>query len=99
MWFPVSRQLIGSVFDGADYLLAYGLLMGLALWLSILAAASAYQFTRRVDLSLVLFTSFSALSLTVWAGDWQLCWLNPVCGPCPMTFLTFVSSGPWLICA
>ena len=77
VWFPVSRQLIGSVFDGADYLLAYGLLMGLALWLSILAAASAYQFTRRVDLSLVLFTSFSALSLTVWAGDWQLCWLNP----------------------
>ena len=69
VWFPVSRQLIGSVFDGADYLLAYGLLMGLALWLSILAAASAYQFTRRVDLSLVLFTSFSALSLTVWAGD------------------------------
>ena len=67
VWFPVSRQLIGSVFDGADYLLAYGLLMGLALWLSILAAASAYQFTRRVDLSLVLFTSFSALSLTVWA--------------------------------
>ena len=77
VWFPVSRQLIGSVFDGADYLLAYGLLMGLALWLSIVAAASAYQFTRRVDLSLVLFTSFSALSLTVWAGDWQLCWLNP----------------------
>ena len=77
VWFPVSRQLIGSVFDGADYLLAYGLLMGLALWLSILAAASAYQFTRLVDLSLVLFTSFSALSLTVWAGDWQLCWLNP----------------------
>ena len=76
-WFPVSRRLIGSVFDGADYLLAYGLFMGLALWLSILAAAAAYQFTRRADLSLVLFAAFAALSLTVWAGDWQLCWLNP----------------------
>ena len=99
VWFPVSRQLIGSVFDGADYLLAYGLLMGLALWLSILAAASAYQFTRRVDLSLVLFTSFSALSLTVWPGTGSCAGSIPVCGPCPMTFLTFVSSGPWLICA
>ena len=51
--------------------------MGLALWLAILAAAAAYQFTRRSDLSLVLFAAFAALSLTVWAGKWQLCWLNP----------------------
>ena len=51
--------------------------MGLSLPMSILAAASAYQFTRRVDLSLVLFAAFAALSLTVWADDWQLCWLNP----------------------
>ena len=39
--------------------------------------AAAYQFTRRADLSLVLFAAFAALSLTVWADDWQLCWLNP----------------------
>ena len=51
--------------------------MGLALPLAILAAAAAYQFTRRADLSLVLFAAFAALSLTVWADNWQLCWLNP----------------------
>ena len=33
--------------------------------------------TRRADLSLVLFAAFAALSLTVWADNWQLCWLNP----------------------
>ena len=77
VWLPISMYLIGSVFGGMDYVLAYLLLMGLALPLSILAAAAAYQFTRRVDLSLVLFAAFAALSLTVWADDWQLCWLNP----------------------
>ncbi len=77
VWTPVSWALIGSVFGGVDYLLAYLLLMGPALPLGVLAAASAYQFTRRADLSLVLFAAFAALSLTVWADDWQLCWLNP----------------------
>ena len=76
-WLPISRELIGAVFDGVDYVLAYLLLMGLALPLAILAAASAYQFTRRADLALVLFAAFAALSLTVWAENWQLCWLNP----------------------
>ena len=77
VWLPISMHLIGSVFGGMDFVLAYLLLMGLALPLSILVAAAAYQFTRRVDLSLVLFAAFVALSLTVWADDWQLCWLNP----------------------
>ena len=76
-WLPISMGLIGSVFSLLDYSLAYGLFMGLALPLAILAASSAYQFTRRTDLSLVLFAAFAALSLTVWADDWQLCWLNP----------------------
>ena len=76
-WLPISVGLIGAVFGGVDYVLAYVLLMGLALPLGILAAAAAYQFTRRADLALVLFAAFAALSLTVWADDWQLCWLNP----------------------
>ena len=46
----------------ADYLLAYLLLMGLALPLGILSSAAAYQFTRRADLSLILFAAFAALS-------------------------------------
>ena len=62
---------------GVDYVLAYLLFMGLSLPLAILAAAAAYQFTRRTDLSLVLFAAFAGLSLTVWADNWQLCWLNP----------------------
>ena len=77
VWLPISAGLIGSVFTGVNFLLAYLLLMGLALPLGILAAAAAYQFTRRADLSMVLFIAFCALSLTVWADDWQLCWLNP----------------------
>ena len=43
VWLPISRELIGSVFGGTDYLLSYLLFMGLALWLAILAAAAAYQ--------------------------------------------------------
>ena len=77
VWFPVSRWLIGAVFTGTDYVLAYLLFLGLALPLAILTAGAAYQFTRRTDLSLVLFAAFAGLSLTVWADDWQLCWLNP----------------------
>ena len=77
VWLPISRVLIGSVFDGLDYFLAYLLFMGLAMPLGILAAAAAYQFTRRTDLSIVLFAALAALSLTVWAENWQLCWLNP----------------------
>ena len=76
-WFPVSMVRIGSVFDGGDYALAYLLLMGLALPLSVLAGGCAYQVTCRRELSIVLFAAFAALSLTVWAGNWQLCWLNP----------------------
>lgn len=77
VWLPISVGLIGAVFIGANYVLAYLLFMGLALPLGILAAAAAYQFTRRADLSIVLFIAFCALSLTVWAAEWQLCWLNP----------------------
>lgn len=77
VWFPICTRLIGSVFDGTGYVLAWLLFMGLALPLGILAAGAAYQFTRRTDLSLVLFAVFAGLSLTVWADNWQLCWLNP----------------------
>lgn len=76
VWLPISAGLIGAVFDMVDYVLAYLLFMGLALPLGVLAAASAYQFTRRADLSLVVFAAFCGLSLTVWAENWQLCWLN-----------------------
>lgn len=30
-WLPWTAYTVGSVFDGLDYLLAYGILMGLAL--------------------------------------------------------------------
>ncbi len=77
VWLPISMGLIGAVFTGVDYVLAYLLFMGLALPLAILAAGAAYQFTQRTDLSAVLLAAFAGLSLTVWADDWQLCWLNP----------------------
>ena len=99
VWLPISAGLIGAVFTGANYVLAYLLFMGLALPLGILAAAAAYQFTRRADLAIVLFIAFCALSLTVWAADWQLCWLNPCVWLCPMTSPTSVCSGRWPGCA
>ena len=108
VWFPISWGMIGQVFDAADYLLSYLLLTGLALplgilaagaayqftrRLGILAAGAAYQFTRRLDLSLVLLIGFAALSLTVWADDWQLCWLNPCVWALSDDFSNF-----WPIC-
>ena len=48
VWLPISAGLIGSVFTDVNFLLAYLLLMGLALPLGILAAAAAYQLTRPV---------------------------------------------------
>ena len=77
VWFPVTVRLAGAVLTLTDYILAYGLFLGLALPLAILAAAAAYQFTRRADLSLVILTAFAALSLSAWADNWQLRWLNP----------------------
>ena len=76
-WLPYTLAAAGAVFDGMTYVLCYLLFMGLALPLSILIAASAYQFTRRFDLSAVLFAAAAGLSLTVFSDRWQLCWLNP----------------------
>ena len=76
-WLPITFAQAGSVLDMTNYCLAYLLFMGLALPCSILAAAACYQFTQRADLSIVLFATFAGLSLTVWADNWQLCWLNP----------------------
>lgn len=77
IWLPVTFAQAGSVLDMTNYCLAYLLFMGLALPCSILAAAACYQFTQRADLSIVLFAAFAGLSLTIWANNWQLCWLNP----------------------
>lgn len=76
-WLPVSRFLIGSVFDIRDFLLSYVLFMGSAIFLAVLASASAFQIGGRADLALALFGIFAGLSLTLWSENWQLCWLNP----------------------
>ena len=77
LWLPATALLVGAVFDPAGYFFAYGVLAFGSLPLAVLAAAAAYQFTGRFDVSLLLFLAFAALSLTVWSSDWQLCWLNP----------------------
>ena len=77
VWLPITFAQAGSVLDMTNYCLAYLLFMGLSLPCSILAAAACYQFTQRADLSIVLFAAFAGLSLTIWANNWQLCWLNP----------------------
>ena len=76
-WLPWTAWTAGGVFDLQTYLLMYLVFMGLALPLCVLLGGAAYQFTRRQDLSIVLFAALCALSLTVWAEEWQLCFLNP----------------------
>ena len=48
VWLPYTRHAAGAVFDGETYVLAYLIFFFPALPLSVLAAAAAYQFTRRV---------------------------------------------------
>ena len=78
LWLPYTVYRVGAVFDGGVYLLSYLVLMLPSWLLAVLFSAAAYQFTRRADLSLVAFLIFAALSLIVWADNWQLCWLNPI---------------------
>ena len=77
VWLPYTVHAVGTVFDWKSYLLMYLLFQYGALPLAILFSAAVYQLTRRLDLSLVLFGAFAALSLTVWSENWQLSWLNP----------------------
>lgn len=77
LWIPYSKMICGSVFDFTTYFYCYAVFFFLAVPLGILFSSGAYQITRRFDLALVLFIAFSALSLTVWPGEWQMCWLNP----------------------
>ena len=48
VWLPISVGLIGAVFTGANYVLAYLLFMGLALPLGILAAAATSSPAGRI---------------------------------------------------
>lgn len=77
LWLPYTMHATGAVFDGGAYAAMYllGMLGGMVL--SVLLAAAAYQFTRRVDVSLMLYAAMAGLSLTVWSQKWLLCWLNP----------------------
>ena len=77
VWLPWTAYALGAVFDLASCCLIYLIFMYGALPLAILLSAAAYQLIRRLDLSLLLFAAFAALSLTLWSENWQLCWLNP----------------------
>lgn len=77
VWLPYTVFKLGVVFDLESYFLMYTVFMYGAIPLAILFTSAAYQFTRRFDLSLILFAAFAALDLTAWKERWQLCWLNP----------------------
>lgn len=76
-WLPWTAYVLGAVFDVGSYCAFYLIFMFGALPLAILMSAAAYQITRRLELALLVCASFAALSLTLWSGHWQLCWLNP----------------------
>ena len=77
-WLPWTAYALGAVFDLGSYCLMYLVFMFGALPLAVLLSAAAYQFTRRLDLALLVSAALAALSLTLWSMNWQLCWLNPV---------------------
>lgn len=76
-WLPWTAYVLGPVFDLGSYCLIYLVFMYGAFPLAILLSAAAYQFTRRLDVSLLICAALAALSLTLWSENWQLCWLNP----------------------
>ncbi len=80
VWFPFTSAQLGSVFRGGLYLSFYLLIMLPAIVFAILFTASAYQITRRLDLTLVLLAVFLLLSMNVWAESWLLRWVNPPIG-------------------
>lgn len=77
VWAPYSVMQLGSVFSLALYLSSYLTIMLPALCFAVLFTAAAYQITRRLDLSLVLFAAFALLSLTALEENWLLRWVNP----------------------
>ncbi len=76
-WLPWTVSRLGVIFDQESYLFQYLVFMYSSIPLAVLFAAAVYQMIGRADLSLSLFAAFATLSLTVWRGNWQLCWLNP----------------------
>ena len=58
LWLPISKWLIGTVFDMGDYVISYVIFMGLALVIAVVAASAFYQFTDRADMSVALFAAF-----------------------------------------
>ena len=67
----------GSVFRGWLYVAVYLSFMLPSTLFAILFTASAYQISRRLDLTLVLFAAFALLSMTAWSESWLLRWINP----------------------
>ena len=92
VWLPISAGLIGAVFDMVDYVLAYLLFMGLALPLGVLAAASAYQFTRRADLW-ALSDDFSNFRIYRSVAYMRLTWLAGLAGVWTLSYLCIRQYG------
>lgn len=77
LWLPYTMIATGAVFDSVAYIAMYILGMLCAMVMSILISSAAYQFTQRLDVSLMIYAAMAGLSLTVWNQKWLLCWLNP----------------------
>jgi hypothetical protein len=76
-WLPFTFTRTGAIFQFDLYVSVYLAVMLLAMVFAILATASAYLLTYRMDLTLALFALFALLSLTVWDENWLLRWINP----------------------
>ena len=77
VWLPISAGLIGAVFTGVNFSAGLSAVHGAGAAPGHPGGGRSLPVHPAGGLSIVLFIAFCALSLTVWAAEWQLCWLNP----------------------
>lgn len=79
VYLPYTAAKLGNLFVLWDYVMCYGVVMLLGLWLGCLLAATAYQITRRVDISFVIIAACVLLSMTSFVNEsFLLRWINPI---------------------
>lgn len=77
LWIPFTIWKVGDVFDLTNYILTYFVFSLTITLISILFSSFVYQFTGRMDLSLILFFVFCTASPLLGKINWQLNWLKP----------------------
>lgn len=78
IWLPFTMIKTGHVFDFENYIFMYILFMYAEIVTGLLFAITAFQLTKRADMSFILLVIFVALGLTVFHDNWLLSWALPL---------------------